>query len=113
MVWNLPGRIMSFKQWWKEIVIKFGLILVAFFLYQGCKNYIYEDVGYEPVKECEFTALHFLMMGLNEESTGSFHSGDVAISGNVPLLKDRTDKQIEVIKERLEEKGFGGYLFFC
>lgn len=109
---EMVSWITSFKQHWKEIIIKIGLILVSFFLYQGCKNYVYEEVGYEPVKECEFTALHFLMMGLNEESTGSFHSGDVAISGNVPTLKDRTDKQIEVIKERLEEKGFGGYLYF-
>lgn len=109
---ELVGWITSLKERWKEALIKIGLILVAFFLYQGCKNYVYEEVGYEPVKECEFTALHFLMMGLNEESTGSFHSGDVAISGNEPTLKGRTDKQIEVIKERLEEKGFGGYLYF-
>ena len=104
--------IMNLKKCWKEILIKVMLILAAFLLYQGCINYIYEEVGYEPAKECEFTALHFAMMGLNEESTGSYHSGDVAISGNVPLLKDRTDKQIEVIKERLTEKGFWGYGYF-
>lgn len=109
---EMVGWISSFKQRWKEALIKSVIVLIAFFLYQGCKTYIYSDVGYEPIKECEFTALHFMMMGLNEESTGSFHSGDVAISGNVPLLKDRTNEQLEVIKERLEEKGFAGYMYF-
>lgn len=102
----------NLRKTWKEIVVKLSLIIFAFFIYCGCKQYIYEDVGYEPNKESEFTALHYLMMGLNEQSTGSFHSGDVAISGNIPLLEDRTEKQIEVIKERLGEKGFLGYMNF-
>lgn len=109
---EIVGWIASFKQKRKEMIIKIGLILVAFFLYFGCKNYMYKEVGYTPNEENQLTALHYMMMGLNEESTGSFHSGDLAISGNVPLLKDRTDKQIEVIKERLEEKGFLGYVYF-
>lgn len=109
---EIVGWFTSFKQRWKEILIKIGIILVVFFLYSGCKNYIYEDVGYTPNEENQLTLFHYMMMGLNEESTGSFHSGDLAISGNVPLLKDRTDKQIEVIKERLKEKGFGEYLYF-
>lgn len=97
---------------WKELLIKIALIVVALIMYSGIKSFVYKDVGYEQNKEIQLTAMHYLMMGLNEDSTGSFAAGDVAISGNVPLLEDRTDKQIEVIRERLEEKGFGGYLNF-
>ena len=102
----------SLSQRWKELLTKIALMMVAMILYGGCKNYIYEDVGYVQNKEIQFTALHFLMMGLNEESTGSYASGDVAISGNVSLLEDRTQKQIEVSMERLKEKGFIGYIDF-
>ena len=109
---EVVGWVSSLKERWKEALIKIALVLTAFLLYQSCKNYIYKEVGYEPIKECEFTMLHYAMMGLNEDSTGSYNSGDVAISGNVPTLKDRTDKQIEVIKERLEDKGVGGYFYF-
>lgn len=109
---EIVRSVINLRGTWKEILVKLALIVLALFMYCGCKQFIYEDVGYEPNKESEFTALHFLMMGLNEQSTGSFHSGDVAISGNVQLLEDRTEKQIEVIKERLEEKGFFGYINF-
>lgn len=104
--------ITSFKMKWKEILIKSGIVLVAFLLYIGCKNYIYKDVGYTPNEENQLTSLHYMMMGLNEESTGSYYSGDVTISGSIPLLKDRTDRQLEVIRERLEEKGIDGYIYF-
>lgn len=104
--------ILNLKQKWKELLIKMAIVIAAFGLYTGCKDYIYQDVGYEQNEEIEFTALHFFMMGLNEESTGSFSSQDVAVSGNVPLLKDRTQRQLEVACGRLKEKGFVGYMDF-
>ncbi len=104
--------VVSFRDKWKQLIVKVVLVITAIFIYMGCKAYIYEDVGYKQNEEIQFTAVHYMMMGLNEESTGSYHSGDVAISGSVSLLKDRTEKQIQVIKERLEEKGFFGYLNF-
>lgn len=112
VLYGIVRWLSNFRESWKEIFIRLVLIVVAFFMYLGCKQYIYEDVGYEPNKESLFTAAHFMMMGLNEESTGSFHSGDVAISGSVRLLEDRTERQFEVIKERLENKGFFGYIGF-
>lgn len=104
--------VVSLRDNWKELIVKVMLVIISIFIYMGCKAYIYEDVGYKQNEEIQFTAVHYMMMGLNEESTGSYHSGDVAISGSVALLKDRTEKQIQVIKERLEEKGFFGYLNF-
>lgn len=103
----------NFKSNWKEILIQIGLAGMTVLLYFGCQSHIYKTTGYTPNEEVSLTALHYLMMGLNEDSTGSFSSDDLAFSCSFATREERTPAQIERIGERLEEKGFFGYLGFA
>lgn len=100
------------KKNWKDLLVRAIIVAAVVLLYLGCKNYIYEDTRYVQDEEIKYTALHFFMMGLNEESTGSYAAGDSGISGGEMLLADRTRRQIEVSIERLKEKGVFGYIYF-
>jgi len=103
----------NFKTIWKEILIQIGLVGMAVLLYFGCQSHIYKTTGYTPNEEVSLTALHYLMMGLNEGSTGSFSSDDMAFSCSFTTREERTSAQIERIEERLAEKGLFGYLGFA
>lgn len=69
--------------------------------------------GNETNREISLTPLHYLMMGLNENSTGSYSSEDFGFSCSIMTQEERIPAQLERIKERLEEKGLFGYLGFA
>lgn len=97
---------------WKELLIKACMIVVVVLLYKGAQGYIYKDTGYIQNKDISATYYHYMLMGLNEDTTGSYYSPDVALIGNYPDPQERLSVQKTMIAERMKEKGFGGYLNF-
>ena len=66
---------------------------------------------YNPVVSFDYN--HYLMMGLNESSTGSYASDDVGMIGQYQFdKKARIKAEREIIGERLKEKGFWGTIYF-
>ncbi len=102
---NLP----EIRKQKKELLIKLGLIVLAVLLYWGLKNHIYNVTQYTPNKEASMKAVHYLMMGLNEESTGSYSSEDYGYSCSFDTQKERIPAQFKKVGERLKEKGILGY----
>lgn len=53
-----------------------------------------------------FTATHYLMMGANAESTGSYCASDMKMSKAEPTVEARQEMNIETWKQRLGDMGF-------
>lgn len=63
-------------------------------------------VTWEP--EAEFTIDHYLMMGLNRETDGSFHDPDVEFTASQPDVETRKMANRQVAAQRLGDFGVGG-----
>lgn len=61
-------------------------------------------------KNATYGASHFLMMGLNEESQGTYSSKDVKYSGSFGTAQERTAANLRMVKYRLRQMGMGGLL---
>lgn len=77
-VLELVQGIKSLKMEWKELLIKIAMIAVVALLYKGVQLVIYDVTSYTPNEEISATYHHYLLMGLNEETTGGYYSGDFA-----------------------------------
>lgn len=65
-------------------------------------------IGLKADSNLEYSLFHYAMMGLNDESTGTFLAEDVNYSASFPNQEERKEGNIAVIKERLQEKGILG-----
>ena len=62
--------------------------------------------------EEDFSIYHLAMMGLNEDTNGVFSQDDIDFSASFKTVEERNANNIEVIKQRLRDFGFFGYLKF-
>lgn len=81
-------------------------------LYKGVQLVIYDVTSYTPNEEISATYHHYLLMGLNEETTGGYYSGDFAFFGSFDTKEERIPAQTALTIERLKEKGAIGYPCF-
>ncbi len=109
---EIVRAIQNIKTEWKQEIVKVSIIVATVLLYKGIQGYIYEDTGYIQNKDISATYYHYMLMGLNEDTTGSYYSPDVALIGRYPDPEERLSVQKALIAERIKEKGFGGYLNF-
>lgn len=58
------------------------------------------------------TECHYLMMGANEETYGSYFGEDRALSWGISDPQKRKETQLEVWRERIRQKGFFGTIKF-
>ncbi len=81
------------------------LIFLAVFKGIGTlSDCIYENVTGAAINvEQSVNAIHYMRMGLNEESVGTFNSEDVDESIGMPTVAERNDRNMQVIRERLHE----------
>ena len=79
-------------------------IALASFVVNSAKASLH--VTWEP--EAEFTVDHYLMMGLNNETDGSFHEPDVEFSASQPDVETRKTANRQVAGQRLKDFGVGG-----
>jgi hypothetical protein len=63
-------------------------------------------------KNERFTLFHLIMVGLNKESDGVYSENDFNFSASFTTVKERNIANIDVIKDRLLDFGFIGYIKF-
>ena len=81
-------------------------LVISGLLFQAC----IKSTGLTVDKEKNLGIFHTIMMGLNSESDGVYTHDDVEFSKGIEGKKERTQAQIEVIKERLSDYGFVGLI---
>lgn len=70
----------------------------------------YESADVRLDREESFGIAHFLMMGLNTDTDGSFSAEDADFSASFQTSAERSRADMERALERLKQMGFGGYL---
>lgn len=70
----------------------------------------YESADVRLEREESFGIAHFLMMGLNTDTDGSFSAEDADFSASFQTSAERSRADMERASERLKQMGFGGYL---
>lgn len=98
----------------KKTGCKLLLLVFAFFLASLGKQEMYRELDYHYDASMESGWSNFMYDGLNEETTGACSDGGMelvrAYAGQPKEL--RVQKEREGIKQRMQERGFGGMLFF-
>ncbi|MBO5998267.1 MAG: hypothetical protein J6P87_01110 [Lachnospiraceae bacterium] len=82
-----------------KIIILVLVFLVSGAAYRGIEN----NIGFAVDKEKEFTFRHYLMMGWNEESTGTFNYEDVDRSMFINDYEYRNDEDLTEAKHRIRQ----------
>ena len=86
------------------------LLAVGVFLSSVCVSFAVRDFGYEVDPEKTFGPAHFLAMGLNENSMGFWAAEDVNYSESFLTSDERTQADLDLVKQRLEKMGVSGLL---
>jgi len=73
-----------------------------------CRNIMEININ----KNERFTLFHLIMVGLNKENDGAYWENDFNFSASFKTVKERNIANIDVIKDRLVDFGFVGYLNF-
>lgn len=74
------------------------------------KSWGYAHSLTRPEPGRELGMMHYVMMGLNRETTGTYSGDDFFISQSIQDKSERTQKQLAVIRSRLEELGLSGLM---
>lgn len=98
----------------KELLLYIVLLLGAYALASACKHGMYQEIGFEYDRDLEIGWTAYLYDGLDEETTGACSGGGFGIAYEFQGQSKATRVEYEwkCIKERLQEKGFGGLLDF-
>lgn len=99
-----PGRL--------SVLQHLGMVAAAFVILIGVNRVMISYIDCDLNKDIRLTYTHYLMMGLNEETAGSYSSDDYGFSSSQPTVAERQRANLEVVKERLADYGVGGYLYF-
>ena len=98
----------------KEYLIRIVLLVGAFLLASYCKSGMYQTLNYEYNYDMEMTWSNYLYNGLNELTTGACSGDGLSIvrayAGYPRSVREAVE--IQYIKDRMKEKGFGGLLDF-
>ena len=70
----------------------------------------YESADVRLEREESFGIAHFLMMGLNTDTDGSFSGEDADFSASFQTSAERSRADLERASDRLKQMGFGGYM---
>lgn len=83
---------------------------ICVLIYSNMFNAAIQSTGLVIDKEANLGPLHWMMMGMNPVNDGVYYRDDVKLSEGVKDSSERTQVQIETIKERLHEYGFKGFI---
>lgn len=87
-----------------------GIAIISVTLNSALLIHQYESYGYKLDIEKERGMAHYFMMGLNQETGGTYSEEDCDLSAAQPTREARKEENIRVSKQRLSEMGFKGYL---
>lgn len=96
----------------KEVIIKTMMIGISILLVNFSLTMIRSQMGIIPDSNKEMSYLHYIMMGLNDETTGVFSSEDVPYTLSFDSAEEKKEANIRVIKDRLQTFGPVNYLKF-
>ena len=98
---------------WKYFLAEVGLAAALLLARQAYVDHMMEDIGLDFNPEIEASWQNYFYMGLNEESTGSYHPGDAGIIGEFQTDKNaRNHAALERAFARMEERGFFGSIYY-
>lgn len=100
------------KQWGnlkKEITL--ALIALGFIVcFKALDTFTEKMIEYQVDEDQSFSLLHYMMMGLNNDTDGVFSQEDVYFSQNFATAEDRKQANVEKSLDRLKMLGLYGYL---
>lgn len=103
---ELVGWLAGDWRRWRYILAEAGLAVALLFAKGACMDYMMEDMGLDFNPEVEASWQNYFYMGLNEESTGSYHAGDAAIFGEFQTSREERNKAaLERAFGRLKDRG--------
>ncbi len=89
----------------KESIYSLIFIIPAIFLAKALFSYSVDYIGLDFNEDIQLSPAHYFMMGLNDETSGGYNSGDYAFSSNINDPKERQAKQLERAFSRIKEYG--------
>lgn len=93
------------KQWGIGLVLIISLI-GTLGIYQSVN--LLDKMGFEVDARQEFQIPHYFMMGLNDETSGTYWIEDTEYSAAIPTKQERTKENMRIARERIKEYGAGG-----
>lgn len=97
-------KLMSLKK--NSIVI--GTCIIIGLMSIKINDILVDKSGFKINKNDNIGILHFVKMGLNNESDGVYHPRDVDYSMSILNSKERNKKNLDIIKKRLNNYGIVG-----
>lgn len=104
----LGERLEGFKLSDAVLSLADSWLLATVLMTAGCVLVL----GVSINRQASFGMLHYMQMGLNNERTGYYSFDDVVYSASFPTRKERNAGNLKLIRERLADFGFAGYLDF-
>lgn len=103
----------EYREKWKYLLFEAVLIGGLFFAKEIYVDNMIKDIGLDFNEELGASWQYYLRMGQNEETTGSYSTGDATLFGEFQESRqDRDEAALEQALERIREKGFFGNISF-
>ncbi len=83
--------------------------LVAFICSATFVSHLNHSMGFHVDEERGMGVSHYLMMGVNENTTGGFSAADLEFSEKIYDKDRRTDAELNEFRQRIHNLGFAGY----
>lgn len=106
-------EIKSWKEFFRKGCQIAIILVICNLLISSATNWIVNDMGLVSDNNKRFTITHYIMMGLNEASTGGFYDKDVEYSASFDNVEERVNGNITVIKNRIMKNGLWGGIGFA
>lgn len=101
---------LSEKHLLKPLLLSLLTVAITFFAVKAGTGFLCSHYHIQLDNEQSFGIAHFWMMGLNPETKGVYSAEDVRYSRSFVTASERTQANIAVGKQRLQEMGFFGTL---
>lgn len=101
---------LSEKHLLKPLLLSLLTVAITFFAVKAGTGFLCSHYHIQLDNEQSFGIAHFWMMGLNPEKKGVYSAEDVRYSRSFVTASERTQANIAVGKQRLQEMGFFGTL---
>ena len=103
----------DYKKKWQFILIEIVLVMILAWGNKAYLTHIMDEIGFEYNPEISVGWQHYLQMGLNEETTGSYATSEASLIFENPTDRNvRVCKELERAVERLKDRGFWGSIYF-
>lgn len=108
LLFSFKGSCQKIKGYLKKaLFLVLGILVVLVF-----KFALNQVIGYEVEDKYSFSYYHYLMMGINQDTTGCFNSGDVTNSLAIEGYEQRIEENKQTLIERVKSFTFQDFCDF-